>query len=71
MKKYEYKVVETKYNTLFRIEEALEKFNNTEWEVISVVPAIANGSTEKYFITAKRLIHQKKKTSSPKPAKIW
>jgi hypothetical protein len=51
MKKYEYKVVETKYDTLFRIEEALEKFNNTEWEVI----------------TAKRLIHQKKKSSKPTP----
>ena len=66
MKKYEYKVVETKCDTRFRIEEALKEFNNTEWDVISVVPAIANGSTEKYFITAKRLIHQlKKKTSKP------
>ena len=67
MKKYEYKVVETKYDTLFRIEEVLEKFNNTEWEVISIVPAIANGSTEKYFITAKRLIHQKKKSFKTTP----
>ena len=68
MKKYEYKVVETKYDTLFRIEEALKEFNNTEWEVISIVPAFANGSSVKYFITAKRLIHQpKKKNSKPTP----
>ena len=64
MKKWEYKVEETKHDSKFWLEKALKEFSEDGWEVISIVPQIFDSSSCKYIITAKRLIHQQKKKSS-------
>ena len=71
MKKWEYKVVETDGADVYWIQRETNKLSPEGWEIISVFPKIYNGNTIKAIITAKRLIHQKKNTSTPKPAKIW